>query len=171
MSTNFSLQFKLNQIQAPNPSHGSTSDSGKSAWPQSQSFMWAKSSSKSHQPFPEIWVAFCSLCISPPSTTCVVTDHSSLTGRSLIFMPFHHFKGFTDLLYQLCLLACFQPSSLLRKSSYSHTIKFNQLHHHWFSSPQNLAHWTFDTENWMQGKWKTTIICYFIVFHINALHI
>jgi len=127
MSTKLSLRFKRNQIQALNPSHGSTSNSGNSAWPQSHNFMQAKTSSKSHQPFPEISVAFCSLCVSPPSTTGAVTDHSSLTGRSLIFMPFHHFKGFTDWLYQLRLWACFQPSSLLRKSSYYHTLKFKSI--------------------------------------------
>lgn len=137
MSTKLSLRFKANRIQALNPSHGSTSNYGNSAWPQSQNFMWAKTSSKSHQSPPEIWAAFCSLCTSPPSTTGAVTDHSSLTGRSLIFMPFHHFKGFTDWLYQLCLWAWFPPSSLLRKSSYSYTNKFKSInstttdsHHH-----------------------------------------
>lgn len=124
MSTKFSLRLKANRIQALNPTHGSTSNYGNSAWPQSQNSMWAKTSSKSHQPRPEIWAAFCSLCTSPPSTTDAVTDDSSLTGRRLIFLPFHHFKGFTDWLYQLCLWAWFQPSSLLRKSSYSYTIKF-----------------------------------------------
>lgn len=148
MSTKFSLRFKLNQTQALNPSHGSTSNSKNSAWPQSQNFTRAKTSSKSHQPFPEIRVAFCSLCISPASATGAVTDHSSLTGRSLIFMPFHHLKAFTDWLFQLCLWACFQPSSLHRKSSYSYTIKFKSItstpplipHHHkiWLIEPSTL---------------------------------
>lgn len=147
MLTKFSLRFKLNQIQALNLSHGSTSNSRNRAWPHSQNLMWAKTSTKSHQPFPEIWVAFCSLCTSPPPTTGAVTDHSNLAGRSLIFMPFHHFKGFIDWLYQLCLWACFQPSSLLRKSSYSHTIKFKSIysttidsHHHriWLIEPLTL---------------------------------
>lgn len=127
MSTKFSLRFKLNQIQALNHSHGSASNSRNSAWHQSQNFMQAKTSSKSYRPLPEIWVAFCSLCVSPASATGAVTDHSSLTGRSLIFMPFHHLKGFTDRLFQLCLWACFQPSSLHRKSSYSYTIKFKSV--------------------------------------------
>lgn len=103
MPTKFSLRFKLNQIQALNPSHGSSSNSGNSTWPHSQNFMLAKSRSKSHQPFPEIIFAFCSLCTSPPPNAGATTDHSSLTGRSLIFMNLYHFKGFTDLLYQLCL--------------------------------------------------------------------
>lgn len=173
MSTKFSLRFKLNQTQALNPSHGSTSNSKNSAWPQSQNFMRAKTSSKSHQPFPEIRVAFCSLCISPASATGAVTDHRVWQEEAWYLCLFIISKvlqtGSSSYVFE-------HVSSLSVYTGNPHILiplNSNQSpqHHYWFPSPQNLAHWAFDTENWMQGKWKIKRICYFTVFHINALQI